>query len=76
MADKKDFWVTPRDDGRWNVRREGGSRASSVHSTQAEAWNEARERARSERGEAYLQSRTGQIRERNTYGHDPEKSKG
>jgi hypothetical protein len=75
MADKKDYWTTPHPDG-WQVKREGASRATSVHRTQEEAWIETRSRARGAGGEAYLQGRKGQIRERNTYGYDPEKTKG
>ncbi len=75
MADKKDYWATPHKDG-WQVKREGSSRATSVHRTQSEAWMETKSRARDAGGEAYLQNREGQIRERNTYGHDPRKTKG
>ena len=75
MADGKDYWTTRHPDG-WQVKREGNERATSVHRTQESAWNETKERARAEGGEAYLQGRSGQIRERNTYGHDPKKSKG
>jgi len=71
----KDYWATRHPDG-WQVKREGSERATSVHSTQEAAWAEARERARSTQGEAYLQNRHGQIRERNTYGSDPTSSKG
>lgn len=71
----KDYWATRHPDG-WQVKGAGNSRATSVHETQAEAWSEARERAKDAGGEAYLQNRHGQIRERNTYGHDPERSKG
>jgi hypothetical protein len=71
----KDYWTGPHPDG-WQVKGAGNSKATSVHSTQARAWAEAQERARTTGGEAYLQGRNGQIRERNTYGYDPEKSEG
>lgn len=71
----KDYWTTRHPEG-WQVKRAGGERATSVHATQGAAWAEARERARDTGGEAYLQNWHGQIRERNTYGHDPESSKG
>lgn len=76
MPDKNDFWVTPAKSGGWNVKREGNERASSNHSTQQEAWGEAISRAKTTSGEAYLQGRNGQIRERNTYGNDPKKTRG
>ena len=71
----KDYWTTRHPDG-WQVKGAGNSRATSVHETQAQAWAESRERAKGAGGEAYLQNRHGQIRERNTYGHDPESSRG
>lgn len=60
----------------WQVKGAGNERATSVHSTQAEAWSETRARAARTGGEAYLTGRYGQIRERNTYGFDPPKSRG
>ena len=72
---EKDYWTSPHPDG-WQVKRSGASRATSVHKTQESAWKEAKSRARSSEGEAYLQNKEGQIRERNTYGKDPRKSKG
>ena len=70
MANTKNVHVVPRDNG-WAVIREGGSRASSVHATQAKAWSAAQGVARQEQGEAFLHGQNGQIRERNTYGDDP-----
>lgn len=75
MAKAKNYWTTHHGEG-WAVRREGSERATSIHSTQAEAWGEARRRARGEGGEALLQGRDGRIRARNTYGHDPYPPKG
>ena len=72
----KDYWVSKTPDGDWRVKRTGAERASSVHETQAQAWDRARDLAREARSEAYLKNRDGAIRERNTYGHDPRTSKG
>jgi hypothetical protein len=71
----KDFWAGPNTRG-WQVKGSGNSKASSVHETQAEAWSEARRLARGSGGEAFLQGRNGQIRTRNSYGHDPYPPKG
>jgi hypothetical protein len=71
----KDYWAGPNGRG-WQVKGAGNSRASSVHETQAEAWNEARRLARGSEGEAFLQGKDGQIRARNSYGHDPYPPKG
>lgn len=75
MGNQRNYWATPHEEG-WAVRREGSDRASSVHSTQNEAWNESRRLARGAGGEAYLQGRNGRIRARNTYGKDPFPPKG
>lgn len=67
---KTNYWTSPRD-GQWAVSRQGAERASSLHETQAEAWQEARRLARGSGGEALLQGEDGKIRARNTYGKDP-----
>ena len=75
MANDKNYWTSKTDNG-WSVKKEGSSRASSNHSTQADAWIEARRLARGSGGEAYLKGENGQIRVRNTYGKDPYPPKG
>jgi hypothetical protein len=75
MPKKGDVHVLPRENG-WRVEVEGQSRASRTHSTQAEAWEQARGIAQRNRSEALLHGRNGQIRERNTFGRDPQSSKG
>lgn len=58
------------------MQKEGASRSSGNFSTQAEAWERAKELARKAKSEAYLQGENGKIRERNSYGNDPRSSKG
>ncbi len=67
---RKNQWVVPRDTG-WAVRGEGNRRDTSHHNTQTEAVDAAREIARNQQSELFIQNRHGQIRERNTYGNDP-----
>ncbi|WP_312283240.1 DUF2188 domain-containing protein [Pseudescherichia sp.] len=55
----------------WAVKGEGNERATSVHSTQAEAIEAAREIARNQQSELLIHGRNGQIRERDSYGNDP-----
>lgn len=62
--------TVPHGDGWANVR-EGSDRASSVHSTQAEAIERGREIARHAHVEHIIHGMNGQIRERNSYGGDP-----
>lgn len=71
----KNYWAGPNEGG-WQVKGAGNSKATSVHGTQAEAWNEARRLARGSDGEAFLQGQDGQIRARNSYGNDPFPPKG
>jgi hypothetical protein len=62
--------------GRWAVKEEGAAEPFAVFKTQSEAWERAKSIARKERAEALLHGRDGQIRTRNTYGHDPSRYKG
>lgn len=67
---KPAVWVVNHSGG-WAVGREGNDRASAVYTTQAEAIDEGRRVAQREKTELFVQGRDGQIRERNSYGHDP-----
>ena len=73
---KKDVWVSPRPDGKWEVQRQGADRVSSIHDTQADAFQQGRDTARREGVELFVQGRNGQIVERNSYGNDPYPPKG
>lgn len=75
MPNENNYWATKRPEG-WAVSREGNERATSLHKTQEEAWNEACNRAREAKGEAYLQNEQGQIRKNHSYGNDPHPPKG
>jgi hypothetical protein len=76
MSDKKGVHITPREDGRWSVIRDGAGRASSVHDTQAAATSAGRDTARREETELYVHGRDGRIRDRDSYGNDPHPPKG
>jgi uncharacterized protein YdaT len=67
---KRNQHVVPHGDG-WAVRPQGSSRASSTHSTQAEATERAREIARNQHSELLVHGRDGRIRARDSYGIDP-----
>ena len=67
--------VVPRD-GQWAVQRENGSRATSLHPTQAEAIAAGCNIARAERTELVIHGRDGRIRDANSYGNDPYPPKG
>jgi len=67
----KNQHVVKKDDG-WAVKGEGNSRATSLHSTQKEAINTAREIAKNQKSEVVIHSADGRrIREKDSYGKDP-----
>lgn len=69
MAGKNQH-VVKRDEG-WAVRGEGNSRDTSHHDTQKEAEGAAREIARNQQSEVVTHGRDGKIRDKDSYGNDP-----
>lgn len=74
MAGKNQHVVPHR--GGWAVRGAGSQRATGVFETQQEAISRAREISRNQSSELMIHSRNGQIRERDSHGHDPHPPKG
>ncbi|MEZ6030413.1 MAG: DUF2188 domain-containing protein [Hyphomonadaceae bacterium] len=72
---RKNQHVVPHPDG-WAVKSEGASRAASVHDRQSDAVSAARKTAVEHKSEMFIHGRDGRIRERNTYGRDPNPPKG
>ncbi|MBL8644451.1 MAG: DUF2188 domain-containing protein [Rhodospirillaceae bacterium] len=72
MADQH---VVPHPEG-WAVKSAGSERASSVHSTQREAIDRARDIARNQNSELFIHGADGKIRSRDSHGHDPSPPKG
>lgn len=68
---KKDVHITPRDDGKWNTKVEGNERASSVHDTQKDAIDAGRDIAKKNKSENVIHNREGKIRDKDSYGNDP-----
>lgn len=71
----KNQHVVPRPNG-WAVKGAGNSRATSLHETQAEATQAARDIAINQRSEVVVHRPNGQIREKNSYGNDPSPPEG
>lgn len=67
---KKNQHVVPHGKD-WAVKGSGSKKATSVHSTQAEAIEKAKGIAQNQHSEMLIHGKNGQIRERNTYGDDP-----
>ncbi len=53
------------------VRGAGNSRDTSIHRTQAEAIDAARQIARNQQAELIVHGEDGRIRQKDSYGHDP-----
>ena len=70
MSKKKDIHVVPHD-GAWATRKEGAQRVGHTADTQAEAIALAREQAIREKVEVVIHRPTGEIRNSNSYGNDP-----
>jgi uncharacterized protein YdaT len=64
---KRNFHVIPSNEGVWAVRREGNTRVSSLHNTQREAIEAARQIAKEHMAEILIHDKTGRIRERNSW---------
>lgn len=73
---KKNQHVTPRSDGKWQVKGENNQRATVVTETQKDAISKARDIARNQQSELLIHGRNGQIRSRDSYGNDPFPPKG
>ena len=75
MSKGKNQHVVKRDNG-WAVRGENNTRDTVVKATQSEAFEAAREIARNHGSEVLIHGRDGKIREKNSYGNDPNPPKG
>lgn len=67
--------VTQKENG-WGVTGAGNSRATVIVPTQREAIERAKTIATNQSGDVVIHGRNGQIRERNSYGNDPNPPKG
>ena len=72
----KNQHVTHRQDGKWQVKGAGNSRATVITSTQKEAIKIATGIARNQKSEVVIHGLNGKIREKNSYGNDPYPPKG
>ena len=72
---KRNQHVVPHEHG-WAVRGAGSQRPTSVHQTQREAIDAARQIARNQGTELLVHGRDGRIRERDSHGSDPFPPKG
>lgn len=73
---KKNVWVTGNRSEGFNVKSEGASKAASHHDTQAQAINAAKQIAENRGAEVIVQNVHGQIRQKDSFGNDPNPPKG
>lgn len=73
---KKNQHVLPHPDGGWQVKGAGNSRATMRTETQREAIDIARTISRHQQSELVVHRTNGQIREKDSHGHDPFPPKG
>lgn len=76
---RNDRTVSQRDDGQWANKKDGGQRASSLHNTQTQAANAARDALKKTGGgELKIKNEDGRIRAKDTIppAKDPRRSKG
>ena len=71
----KNQHVVPNGD-KWAVKGAGNERATSLHATQTAATAAARDIARNQKSELFIHRPDGRIRDRDSYGNDPESSPG
>ncbi|WP_338501051.1 DUF2188 domain-containing protein [Sphingomonas kaistensis] len=63
--------IMPHKDGGWQVKRDGGKRASHVADTKAEAEKIGREISRNQGTELQIQNLDGKIIRSDSHGNDP-----
>lgn len=66
----KNQHVVPHPDG-WAVRGAGNQRVTSVHGTQQQAIDAARQIARNQHSELVIHRSDGRIRDKDSHGNDP-----
>lgn len=72
----KNQHVIRNSDGDWVVKGEGNTKATSVHGTQKEAQERARQIAINQKSEVLIHGVDGKIRAKDSYGNDPHPPKG
>jgi uncharacterized protein YdaT len=72
MPNRNTYHITQREDGDWQVRGQGASRASAVKGTKAEAVSRGAEIARNKgNSQLIIHKQDGKIQEERTYDNDP-----
>lgn len=72
----KNQHITPRPDGKWQVKGAGNEKPTRVTDTQREAIDIGRDIAINQESELLIHGKDGRIRERSSFGNDPYPPKG
>ena len=72
----RNFVHVKRQGDQWAAAHEGRSRPDSTHRTQERAISAGRRVAKKEQTELVVHGRDGRVRERDSYGNDPRRTKG
>lgn len=75
MSNKPSHHVVPHNDA-WAVRKSDSDRVSGVYPTQEKAIDAGRAISKNQGTELFIHRPNGQIRERDSHGHDPFPPKG
>jgi len=67
----KNIHITHRQDGQWAVKGAGDKRASSLHNTQGKAADAGRSIAKANKSELVIHDRNNRIRDKDSFGNDP-----
>lgn len=76
MAKRTTQHVVKTPSGGWAVKKGGTSKATKVHKTQKDAIDHGREIAKKQKVELYIHGQDGKIRQKDSYGKDPNPPKG
>ena len=68
--------VVPNPNGGWDVKRGGGSRATSHHDTKQAAIDSGRQVSRNQGTEFRIHNKDGRIAQSDSHGNDPHPPKG
>lgn len=67
----KNQHVTKHSSGGWQVKGAGNDKATKVTTTQKQAINIAKEIAQNQKSEVVIHGQNGRIRDKDSYGNDP-----
>ncbi|MDT1997245.1 DUF2188 domain-containing protein [Carnobacterium divergens] len=72
----KNQHIVPGQNGGWNIKGEGNSKATAHTNTKAEAINKARDISKNQKSELFIHGKDGRIQSRDSHGNDPYPPKG